>query len=371
MPDEARAEPYLFCTGCRRKFRFGPFFGRHPECRCPPGSAGWTEVRYDRLRLKTEPRAAPLTPLLIPGRLAGRLGLSRLRLKNESVLPTHSWKDRVNEVHARLATQWKFGKVATISTGNHGISLAAQARRYGLACRIFVHADCPAFTRQIMRHLGAELTPYQEEPHVKLRQLSERERVYPAVSLPWMDGVANAYGAEGYKRIAEELAGALIPGKDNWVIIPAGIGDGVFGIWKGFCELRQLGVIRRMPRVVAAQGRDCASLVRALRNGWKIPRRIHNPRGIGLSIREPWSGPHALAAVRASRGTGVGVADRAMVRAMGWLADEGLLIEPASAATVAAADELAQAGKIGKADGVFCILTGSAVKWAGAPWWRG
>ncbi len=366
MPYDREAGPYLFCRRCKKSLPFGPHFGSHPLCSCSPCPL---ETRYKHPLVKCFEQT-DLSPIIAPPQLRKRLKLPHFFLKNETVLPTYSWKDRVNEVHARLAKQWKFKRVQTISTGNHGISLAAQCRRQGLDCHIFVHPHCPEPTRQLMRYFGATLTPYGRHPHDQLRRVCKREQSYPAVSLEPMDGIANPFGAEGYKQIAEEIIRQCPMRKQTWVVIPSGIGDGVFGVWKGFCELKRAGKIRTLPRLAVVQGSGCAPLVEAFEKGWPSARHLSRVSGIALSIREPYSGQHALQAVRDSRGTAVAVNDREILRAMAWLADEGLLIEPASAATVAAAARLARSRKIPKADQVVCILSGSGVKWTGASWLR-
>src|SRR3990167_7511716 len=173
MPYDGEAQPYLFCQQCRTTLLFGPFFGQHPSCQRSSGPPCLIETRYHAAEIKDSSSVENRTPLISPNKLKKQIGIAHLFLKNETVLPTYSWKDRVNEVHARLAKKWRFKKVQTISTGNHGISLAAQARRQGIACHVFVHPQCPEPTRQFMRYFGATLTPYGDHPHAELRKAVE------------------------------------------------------------------------------------------------------------------------------------------------------------------------------------------------------
>ena len=369
LPTDENARPYLHCQRCRRDLSFGPFFGRHPDCEHQDGDGCPLETRYHAPQMAgSDALAMGPTPLLDAGRVRARLGLPNLWLKNETCLPTWSWKDRVNRVHARLAQTWGYRRIVAVSTGNHGISLAAEARRAQLDCQILIHPDCPSFTKQLIRYFGAKVTPYTNDSYVQLSEMMAREKLYPAVSLPPMCGLGNAFGAEGYKSIAVEIAQALPMDRPTWVIVPTGIGDGVFGVAKGFGELVSGGAIEWMPRIVAVQGARCAPLVHAWKNGLDEIEPVSNPSGIALSIREPWCGGHALNAVRASQGVAIAVTDAQILDAMARLADEGLLIEPASAATVAAAGQLAQDNILGEDDTVVCILSGAGVKWAGADW---
>ncbi len=390
LPFDTEAEPFLQCMRCGREIPAAPPIGDYPQCEQKSDEHCLPQVIYkhltaDRVTQNTnrgshESSNSLATPLLAPTHLRNRVGIHQLWLKNETVLPTGSWKDRVNHVHVTLATKWKYPTVAAISTGNHGISLAAHARRSSLHCRVLIHRDCPAFTRQLIEYFGAEVMPYDDAPYPQLRELMQQDNVYPAASLPFISGgkdnpigIGNPFGTEGYKSIAVEIARQLKLNSQTWIVVPAGIGDGVFGIDKGFRELADAGLIDHRPRIVAVQGEGCASLVDAWQHGKQQIQPAANPHGMALSIREPQSGEHALRALRDSNGQAIAVSDEQIIEAMAMLADEGLLIEPASAATVAAVHAMRQPNHTDPipADAqVVCILSGSGMKWAGADWFK-
>jgi threonine synthase len=164
------------------------------------------------------------------------------------------------------------------------------------------------------------------------------------------------------KTISYEVTAAL-SGAPDVVVCPAGGGDLVTGQWRGYLELRRAGVITKLPRMIAVQSLSAPPLVEAYRKG--LPRVLTLPYANSKisGINVAFSGEHALGAARESGGAVAGVEDGdvfAMQRRMGR--DEGLWVEPVSAAPVAALQGLAKQGWIGKDEKIVCILSGAGFK---------
>lgn len=374
------SEPWLECVVCRAKLEIGPQFGGCPEC-ARQGRRAPLEVRYDYERLSlSEPdenipgiwRWRSLLPPVADGNivslcegntplvpLKGRNGSLRLYLKNESVNPTWSYKDRANTISISMARQFGFENVATVSTGNHGNSAAAYAASAGLRCVIFCHQDAPELQLRLMRWYGAQAFRGGLQDEL-LRRLVERGGWFPATIACPRGGCANPYGIEGFKTIAFEVfeqMGRRVPDR---VFVPVGSGDGLHGIWKGFVELRQIGAVDRVPRMYACQATGADPYVRAFRARAARLTALESAQTIALSIAEKIGGERALQAVYDSGGEAIAVSDEQILRTARCLAKEGLALEPASAAAVAAAEAVRAEGN----DEVWLAIgTGAVVKW--------
>jgi threonine synthase len=185
-----------------------------------------------------------------------------------------------------------------------------------------------------------------------------------------------AYQAEGDKTTAFELAEQLGWDPPEYVVVPTGTGTNLFGIWKGFDELRHLGFVPRVPRIVAVQPAGADPLVRAHERGDAIMPPLEAVRpNIALPITHRVAGHHAYEGVRRSHGTAVAVTDQEIRQALLDLGSrEGIYCEPASAAAVAGARKLAARGGLEAGSRVVCILTSHGLKdgraisgWFGAP----
>jgi threonine synthase len=178
--------------------------------------------------------------------------------------------------------------------------------------------------------------------------------------------VGSPYGIEGYKTIAFEVffqLGGRFPGR---VLIPTAGGDALYGPWKGFRELLDLGATGPAPRMIAVQAAGCDPVVQAWRRGAsEVP--VHpRPRTRALSIADATGGAISLVAIRESGGAAEAVTDHEIVATMRRLARVGHVVEPAAAAPVAAALAQQARGELGEDEDVVCVLTGAGVKWPAA-----
>jgi threonine synthase len=200
------------------------------------------------------------------------------------------------------------------------------------------------------------------DPETFLRRLV-RERGWFAVTSMAESGGPNPFGVEAYKTIAYETLADLGEAPDA-VFVAAASGDLLYGIAKGYRELRELGLTDRVPRMVGCQAAGAAPLARARREGLSEIPWLPNPQTVAVSIGDPTGGYHALAAVGESGGDFAVVTDEEIVDAQRALARGGLLIETASAATVAGLRSAVRDGLVRPGEQVVAILSGSAVKWS-------
>jgi threonine synthase len=169
---------------------------------------------------------------------------------------------------------------------------------------------------------------------------------------------------DGYKSLAYELVQELqiVP---DWVVVPAGSGEGLSGIWKGFRELRDLKQISRLPRMVGVQASGAAPLVKAFASGLEGVAALDHARTIASGIELMISNDSALAAIRESGGYAVDVTDKE-IRTFGRsLANlEGLNASPEGAAAVAGALKLQRLGRLGIKDTVVSVCTAGGLKYS-------
>ncbi len=303
------------------------------------------------------------TPLIRSKRLAEQLNIPRLYLKNDTLLPTGSLKDRSNSVGLSKAKELGFSTTTVMSTGNAAASVAAYSAAAGLKSVVMVPVGTAAAKIIQARACGAVVVVIGGDFDHQVAPL------YKAAlqEFGWYDCLSsNPYRDEGKKSYAYELFDQLDEHLPNWVIHPTAGGTGIYAMWKGFQELTSLGWAHRTPRLVAAQSAAAAPIVNAFEKGLsQVEAVIARPTvAESIQVGNPISlGWRVLAALRESKGTAVGLTDEEMLEAQsltGRLA--GIFVEPAAATSVAAAKKLRQAGVIGADELVVCNLTGHGLK---------
>jgi threonine synthase len=301
------------------------------------------------------------TPLTLLRRASDELGI-RLYVKNETVNPTWSFKDRYAAVALSVARRLGYTKVVCASTGSFGQAVAAYAALAGLRCLVLCPPAASELMRRVMRLHGAAVAAMPKGPRETiLRRLVAEHGWYPATSAD-PDPVGNPFGMAGYKSIGYELAGQLGEVPDS-VLVPVGGGDCLAGIWQGLRELRAYGLIDRLPRMVGCQTHAAAPLSHALERQLAAIEPLPEGESDAVSIVEGRCGVHVLHAVRESGGTAVVVTERELVDATRLLARHGILPEAASAASLVGALALHRQGAFSPGAAVVCVVTGTGVKW--------
>ncbi len=300
------------------------------------------------------------TPLLpVPS-----LGLGDVWIKDESRNPTWSFKDRLGSGAVTMARRFGAKVICSSSSGNAGAAAAAYAAKAGLPCVVFTFVGSAGPLVLQMRAYGALVVKVAERTdRWRLQTLGVRELGWYPTS-PFFGPVvgSNPYGMEGYKTIAYEIAEAFDWHPPDWCVLPVCYGDALYGMWKGFEELKALGWIDRTPRFVAAE--VSGSLPMALESGDPMPPDVaRNTPSIGTSIGASQGTVQSLDVLRRSKGAAVTIGDDEMRRWVVTLAaKEGIWPEASSAAPFAAIERLRAAGTIGPHERCVALLTASGLK---------
>ena len=306
-----------------------------------------------------------MTPLVDCPKLGRHFGLSRLRIKDESQLPTGSFKSRGLAMAITMARQFGVGRVAIPTAGNAGGAMAAYAARAGMEAYVFMPDDTPAINQYECQLAGARtflVNGLITDCGRIVREGKER--------LGWFDlsTLKEPYRIEGKKTMGLELAeqcGWRLP---DVILYPTGGGTGLIGMWKAFEELAALGWLsdERRPRMVAVQSDGCAPVVRAFEAGQRFAEPFSPAKTIASGIRVPAAVGDfmILDAVRASRGRAVAVEEARIREWMGLGARlEGISICPESAACIGALERLTAEGWILPDEHVVLFNTGASQKY--------
>jgi threonine synthase len=305
------------------------------------------------------------TPLVRCDRLAKRLGVDELYVKDDSVNhPTLSYKDRVVSVAATRAVELGFKVLACASTGNLANSVAAHAARLGVECCVFIPDNLEAG-----KLLGSAI--FAPTILAIAGNYDDVNRLCTQVADRYGWGFVNinlrSYYAEGAKTYGFEIVEQLGWRYPQHVVAPVAGGTLLPRIVRGFRELREIGLVDgELPRMYAAQAAGCAPVVRALEAGLDHPEPVR-PDTIAKSIAigNPADGYQVIRCVRDTGGTGVAVSDPDIVDAIHLLAEtEGIFTEPAGGTTLAGAIDLIQRGIIPRDESLVVCVTGNGYKTA-------
>jgi threonine synthase len=305
------------------------------------------------------------TPLVRCDRLAERLGVRELYIKDDSVNhPTLSYKDRVVSVAATRAVELGFDVLACASTGNLANSVAAHAARLGLECCVFIPDNLEAGKLLGSAIFGPTILAINGN-------YDDVNRLCTQVADRYGWGFVNinlrSYYAEGAKTLGFEVVEQLGWRYPQHLVSPVAGGTLLPRIARGLRELRQIGLVEgELPKIHAAQAAGCAPVVHALESGAEHPDPV-KPDTIAKSIAigNPADGYQVLQTVRSTGGSGTAVSDIDIVAAIRLLAEtEGIFTEPAGGTTLGGAIDLIQRGIIGRDDSVVVCVTGNGYKTA-------
>jgi len=305
------------------------------------------------------------TPLVRCHRLADRLGVRELYVKDDSVNhPTLSYKDRVVSVAATRAVELGLDVLACASTGNLANSVAAHAARLGLECCVFIPDNLEAGKVMGSAIFGPTILAIAgnyDDVNRLCTQVADR--------LGW--GFVNinlrSYYAEGAKTLGFEVVEQLGWRYPDHLVSPVAGGTLLPRIGRGMRELRRVGLVDgELPRIHAAQAAGCAPVVNALLSGADELELVRpNTIAKSIAIGNPADGLQVLQTVRDTGGTGAAVTDDQIIDAIRLLAEtEGIFTEPAGGTTLAATIDLVQRGVIGPDESVVVCVTGNGYKTA-------
>jgi len=314
------------------------------------------------------------TPLYPSPRLAQRYGLKHLYLKDDSANPSNSFKDRASAVALARAVENNARVVAGASTGNAGSSMACLSASLGMPCVVFVpeHAP-PAKIAQLMLY-GARVLAVRgsyDDAFDLCMKVCEQKK--------WFNRNTghNPFTREGKKTTSFEICEQLNGQAPNHIIVSAGDGNIISGVWKGFREWHALGLTDRIPHIHAAQAEGSAAISRAVKtlrakniipdnNDWRTvpiePVQAHTLAD-SISVDQPRDGLAAVRAVIETHGEAITVDDETIIRAVKDLSRiTGLFAEPSSAIVLAALEQLCDQNVIAQDDRVVLLLTGNGLK---------
>jgi threonine synthase len=308
---------------------------------------------------------AGFTPLQKADRLAKEMGgLKNLFIKNDSVNPTFSFKDRPAGIAVSRAKEIKLRAVGCASTGNLASATAAHAAVAQLPCYIFAPSD--------IEHVKiAQALSYGGEFVAVDGTYDDANRVASIIGDSKGIGIVNInmrpYYVEGSKTLAYEVAEQLdwqIP--DN-LIIPVGSGAMLNAICKGFEELLMLGLVDHKTdfKITAAQPHGCAPIVDAFKKKTDQVIPVERPDTIAksLAIGDPGDGLYVLKRLNQYNGMAEEVTNEEIIDGILLLAKtEGIFTEPAGGVAVAVLKKLVEEGKIDKDERIVCYITGNGLK---------
>ena len=305
------------------------------------------------------------TPHVRADRLAAELGLEQLWIKDESRLPTGSFKDRGMAAAVNMALHFGRKRFAVPTNGNAGGALAAYAAAAGAEAFVFMPADTPS--PNVLECLRAGAHTYLVDGLIGDCGRIVRELT---ADFDWFDlsTLKEPYRIEGKKTMGLELAQQFDWSLPDVIVYPTGGGTGLIGMWKAFNELRQLGWLNTdtMPRMIAVQSDGCAPIVRAFDAGERFAQPWQNARCAAPGIRVPSAVGDfmILDAVRESGGCAIAVSDD---RTEEWQARAtrltGLSICPEAGVCLGALIAMIERGLLQSTDRVVLFNTAGAHKY--------
>ena len=337
--------------GTRRRIQAGP-------------SSIW---RYgDFLPFERPPRtalAAGVTPLVRADRLAERLGIREVWVKNDAANPTHSFKDRVVTVALAKAQELGYGVVACASTGNLANAVAAHAAAAGLESYVFIPSDLEEQKVLATGVYGTNLVKvegsYDDVNRLCTQLAGDRDWAFVNVNM-------RPYYAEGSKTLAFEIAEQLGFELPDRVVAPVASGSLFTKIARGFEEWLEVGLVEgSLPAFNGAQAEGCSPVAQAFDAGRDVVRPVRTPETIAksLAIGDPADGPYALDLARRTGGGITAVDDDEIRAGIRLLAETtGIFTETAGGVTTAVLRKLAERGEIGSGERVVLTITGEGLK---------
>lgn len=306
---------------------------------------------------------AGMTPLVKATELGRHLGLKNLYIKNDSVNPTFSFKDRPAGVAVSKSKEFKMRSVGCASTGNLASATAAHAAKAGLPCHIFAPSDIEmAKIVQALSYGGnfVAVDGTYDDANRIAAQIGDSEGI----------GIVNinmrSYYVEGSKTLAYEVSEQLNWQVPDQLIVPVGSGAMLNAICKGFEELHDASLLDNTldMHIHAAQPHGCAPIVDAFKTGTAV-KPVQKPETVAksLAIGDPGDGRYVLNRLKQYGGYAEESDDREILDAILLLAKtEGIFTEPAGGVAVAVLKKMVEDGRIDSSDTTVCYITGNGLK---------
>ena len=368
----AAVQIHNLCTSCQRplwvrydlaalqrSFSKKALFGR------PPTLWRYLEMLPVRDPSNIVSLTETVTPILETKRLAAEFGLKNLFVKDESRLPTGSFKSRGMALAISKAKEFGITRLAVPTAGNAGGALAAYAARAGMEAYVFMPEDTPAINKKECYLAGAKTFLVNGLITDCGRLVAEGQKIKG-----WFDvsTLKEPYRIEGKKTMGLELAEQFDWELPDVILYPTGGGTGLIGMWKAFAELDALGWLKssKKPKMISCQSDGCAPIAMAFDKGERFAKKVDNAATIASGIRVPAAVGDfmILDAVRASGGVALATPE-ADIPAWMKLASskEGIALCPEAAVCLGALDALVKRGAIQRDERIVLFNTGAAQKY--------
>jgi len=309
------------------------------------------------------------TPLVKCEKTGEYIGVKNFYVKNESVNPTWSFKDRLCSSVVSKALEMGFKTVTISTSGNHGASTAAYASKAGMNSVIFTFKYTSPAMKVSMEiyHPMLIATSTSIERWILMNECIEKygwaltgDYVHLLDNGKFLLVGSNPFAKDGYKTIAYEICEQLEWEVPDWVAQPTCYANGLVGEWEGFKEFKSIGFVDSTPKMIAAE--RFGILEKALEKGENYPRQIEPQSSIALSIAGFLSTYQGLYAIKESNGRAVSTEDEELLKMQSILGKDGIFPEASSAASVAAVKRLKDEGSLDAHDTVVAVITGSGLK---------
>ena len=281
-------------------------------------------IRSDQSILSMNEGFTPLEGIEFHGNL--------VLIKLDYLFPTGSYKDRGATVLISKMKEWGIQKVVEDSSGNAGSAIAAYCAKGGIACEIYVPHDTSSGKLIQIQAYGAILKKVEGS-----REKTAEKAMEAASKIPYASHCWNPFFLHGTKTFAFEVWEQMDWRTPDTLVLPIGHGTLFLGVHLGFKELKQAGMIKRIPKLVGIQSVSCAPLYQAFHKGWKETRPIEKKKTIaeGIAIAEPVRGRQILEAIQETGGEVLVVTEKEIKGTLKEMGRKGHFIEPTSAATIA------------------------------------
>ena len=300
------------------------------------------------------------TPLYKSNKIKNLLGLKELYIKDEGLNPTASLKDRASAVAVMKAIEKNQKVISCSSTGNAASSLAGNAARMGVETVIFVPKRAPIGKLTQLMIYGANVVSVDGD-YKDTFNLSKMAIDH----FGWYNRNAaiNPHLVEGKKTVALEIAEQLNFELTDWVVVSVGDGCTIGGVYKGFYDLKMIGLIDKIPKILGVQSDGCAPFCISYFSGEPLKEAEENTIADSIAVGIPRNPVKAERAVRLSNGVWITVSDDEILEAMSLLGEnEGVFGEPAGVAGMAGVINAMNQGIITKMESVTVIITGNGLK---------
>lgn len=378
----------LVCISCGKKYEPLPTQYLCPRC----GDKGILDVEYDYEKIKTDwnkedlkanPdssiwRYSPLlpiepttpkpalrvggTPLYKSNLMAKLLGLETLYLKDDGLNPTGSLKDRASAIAVVKAQEAGMNIVSCASTGNAASSLAGNIASMGneMKAVIFVPSRAPIGKVTQLLIFGALVLSvkgsYEETFYLSQEAINK---------WGWYNRNAaiNPYLVEGKKTSSIEIAEQLNWEMVDWLVYSVGDGCTIAGAWKGVYDLKQIGFIDKLPRLLGVQSEGCAPITEAFKKGTDLIPVPENTIADSIAVGKPRNYMKAIKAIKESNGDMINVSDQEILDIMKTLGkNTGIFGEPAGVAGISGLKKAVENGIIKSSESVAVVITGNGLK---------